>query len=68
MEKLFCDHCKNEIEVKDDYYFCEITLMSYNIVKNDMGYTLAREFGHKGNSKVMLCKDCGEKMLHGCHW
>ena len=68
MEILVCDNCKQDIERNNDYYFCEITLMSYNIVADDNGYTLAREFNHKGNSKIMLCRDCGEKILHSCRW
>lgn len=68
MEKIFCDHCKKEVEPKSDYFFCEITLMSYNIVSDSLGYSLAREFGHKGETHINLCKECGEKMLWGCRW
>lgn len=68
MRGFFCDHCKKEIKVKNQYFDLSVSLMAYDRVYDELGYCLAEEFNHKGQTKVCLCNDCGEKFLHGCRW
>ena len=68
MDAILCDHCKTTIDHKARYFDLSIKFMEYLRVPDALGYMTSSENNRLATTRLHLCADCGNKILHGCRW